>query len=179
MKKYFLLWLAFSLVTVLWLFNGFIYPLLVPSLDARAANGDAFGAVNALFSGLAFAGLIYTILMQREELALQREELRLQREQMAETKEEIAKQADMQEAQVKAMISQIHVSSFQAEILVLEFEAKDSHTTQARHEKVAQIRKISSAINQKGRDLVEEFFPLDIGKTPSERWIEKNENKST
>ena len=32
----------------------------------RGTFGDLFGAVNALFSGLAFAGLIYTIVLQRE-----------------------------------------------------------------------------------------------------------------
>lgn len=41
-----------------------------------------FGAVNALFSGLAFAGLFYAILLQRQELALQREELSLARQEM-------------------------------------------------------------------------------------------------
>jgi Na+/H+ antiporter NhaC len=33
--------------------------------------GDKFGAVNALFSGLAFAGIIITVYMQKEELSLQ------------------------------------------------------------------------------------------------------------
>jgi hypothetical protein len=42
----------------------------------RGTFGDMFGAVNSLFSGLAFAGIIYTILLQRNELELQREELR-------------------------------------------------------------------------------------------------------
>ena len=37
--------------------------------------GDMFGAVNALFSGLAFAGIIVAIMMQREDLKLQQEEL--------------------------------------------------------------------------------------------------------
>ncbi len=37
--------------------------------------GDTFGALNALFSGLAFVGLIYAILLQRQELRLQRHEL--------------------------------------------------------------------------------------------------------
>lgn len=40
---------------------------------ARGAFGDKFGAINALFSGLAFAGLITTILLQRRELAETRE----------------------------------------------------------------------------------------------------------
>ena len=34
-----------------------------------------FGAVNALFTALAFAGLIYTVLLQRDQLALQQREI--------------------------------------------------------------------------------------------------------
>lgn len=37
--------------------------------------GDTFGALNALFSGLAFAGVIVTILIQKSELKLQRDEM--------------------------------------------------------------------------------------------------------
>lgn len=55
--------------------------------------GDTFGALNAVFTGLAFAGLIFSIMqqrrdlrMQREELALQRQELRLQREEQVNTR---------------------------------------------------------------------------------------------
>ena len=44
--------------------------------------GDTFGGLNALFSGLAFAAVVVTLLTQREELKLQRKELRLQREEM-------------------------------------------------------------------------------------------------
>lgn len=48
----------------------------------RGTFGDMFGAVNALFSGLAFAGLIYTIAVQRQELALQRDALKMQTEEL-------------------------------------------------------------------------------------------------
>jgi len=41
----------------------------------RGTFGDMFGAVNALFSGFAFAGIIITIILQSRELKLQREEL--------------------------------------------------------------------------------------------------------
>jgi hypothetical protein len=41
----------------------------------RGTFGDMFGAVNALFSGLAFACIFYSLLQQREDLRLQREEL--------------------------------------------------------------------------------------------------------
>ncbi len=41
----------------------------------RGTFGDMFGSINALFSGLALAGIILTILLQRKELKLQRQEL--------------------------------------------------------------------------------------------------------
>jgi hypothetical protein len=41
----------------------------------RGTFGDMFGSINSLFSGLALAGIILTILLQRKELKLQRKEL--------------------------------------------------------------------------------------------------------
>lgn len=64
----------------------------VPDENTRGTFGDQFGVVNALFSGLAFAGLIYTIILQRRDLALQREDLRLQREELALTRHEMEEQ---------------------------------------------------------------------------------------
>jgi hypothetical protein len=52
-----------------------------------------FGAVNALFSGLAFAGLIYAILLQREELEFQRQELIETRAELKGQKEHLAAQS--------------------------------------------------------------------------------------
>jgi len=58
----------------LWILN---YYLLKDLKEAdRGTLGDMFGSVNALFSGLALAGIILTILLQHKELKLQREELR-------------------------------------------------------------------------------------------------------
>lgn len=59
--------------------------LIAPAI--RGQFGDMFGVVNALFSGLAFAGIIYTILLQREELAAQRKELRLTRHEFKQQNE--------------------------------------------------------------------------------------------
>jgi len=50
------------------------------NIAAAGAFGDKFGAVNSIFSGLAFGGIIFTILLQKKELRLQREELRETRE---------------------------------------------------------------------------------------------------
>lgn len=48
--------------------------------DSAALFGDSFGAINALISALAFAGVIVTFYLQRKELDLQRQELKAQRE---------------------------------------------------------------------------------------------------
>lgn len=54
--------------------------------------GDLFGSINALFSGLAFAGLIYTIILQKKELSLQRDELSSTRIEIQGQKEQLEKQ---------------------------------------------------------------------------------------
>lgn len=67
--------------------------------DDRGTFGDMFGAVNALFSGFAFAGLIYTIAVQRQELSLQREAIEMQTEELKLQREETARSADQLEDQ--------------------------------------------------------------------------------
>lgn len=52
--------------------------------NKSGAFGDTFGAINSLFSSLAFGALIYTIILPSNELKIQREELILTREQLTE-----------------------------------------------------------------------------------------------
>lgn len=47
--------------------------LIHTQVTHRGTFGDMFGAVNALFSGLAFAGVIITMIMQRDEMSESRE----------------------------------------------------------------------------------------------------------
>lgn len=68
------------------------WPISELSISASGVFGDSFGVLTSLFSGLAFAGLIITILMQRDELALQRQELNLTREELSGQKEEMKAQ---------------------------------------------------------------------------------------
>lgn len=64
---------------------GYAVFRVFPDWPTRGQFGDVFGSVNALFSGLAFAGFIYTVFLQREELALQRNELELTRQELHRT----------------------------------------------------------------------------------------------
>jgi hypothetical protein len=68
-------------------------------MDVRGQFGDIFGGVNALFTGLAFAGIIYTILLQRHELEVQRTELRLNTEElMRATEAQVAQVSRLEES---------------------------------------------------------------------------------
>lgn len=79
------------IVTGLWLLSGWA----LYSRQDRGTFGDMFGAVNALFSGLAFATLIYTIFLQRKELSLQRQELSLTRNELEGQKLQLSAQNDV------------------------------------------------------------------------------------
>jgi len=79
---------ALCFVVIVWLFTR--YSLVNDS--QRGTFGDMFGGANALFSGLAFVGLIYAILLQRQELSLQRQELKATRKELKGQREEQEKQ---------------------------------------------------------------------------------------
>jgi hypothetical protein len=81
--------------------------LIPPNVTAFGVFGDSFGILSALFNGLAFAGLIITILLQREELQLQRAELAGQREEMS-------KLAAAQAASEQALREQARLSALAA-----------------------------------------------------------------
>ena len=66
-------WWSVIGVLVVWALTFFLF--FMDKSDERGQFGDMFGAVNALFSGFAFAGLIITLILQRRELELQRDEL--------------------------------------------------------------------------------------------------------
>ena len=54
---------------------GYLYIYYYTKNEAAAGQlGDTFGVINSLFAGLAFAGLVYTILLQRKELKETRDE---------------------------------------------------------------------------------------------------------
>lgn len=66
----------------------------IEGLDKQGQFGDMFGALTALFSGFAFAGMITAIVLQTKELSYQREELEL-------TRSELTRTADAAQQQVE------------------------------------------------------------------------------
>ncbi len=88
-----LIWFVIAIVAMFSIYSVAIL-LLYPDLRDRGLLGDQFGGLNSLFAGLAFAGLIYTIHLQRRELSLQRKELELTREELVGQREQLEGQKE-------------------------------------------------------------------------------------
>ena len=58
------LWLTFLVIIFLWGMSIIVLFWLFPDIGVRGQFGDTFGAVNALFAGLAFAGIIFAIILK-------------------------------------------------------------------------------------------------------------------
>jgi hypothetical protein len=102
-----LIWLVtlIPLTFMLWLIGGWWLPATFGDKNQLGIFGDRFGAINALFSGLAFAGLIVAIMLQRRELELQRRELR-------DTRDEFRRQRQQMEAQNLTLRRQTFENTF-------------------------------------------------------------------
>lgn len=74
------LYILFSIILLIWVLSLIVLRWKYPAISLRGPFGDSFGAINSIFSGLALAGIIYTIFLQKKELSLQRQELRDTRE---------------------------------------------------------------------------------------------------
>ena len=81
--------LLFPGIIILWGISIIVLCRLLPDIGERGQFGDSFGAVNALFSGFAFAGVIYAIILQKRELELQREELEATRTEIRGQREQL------------------------------------------------------------------------------------------
>lgn len=83
------LWLGFPAISIIWFgYCWFGYKLFPANLGPDLS----FDRLNTLFSGLAFWGVIWAILLQKRELSLQRRELELTRQEVRGQKEQLAEQ---------------------------------------------------------------------------------------
>jgi hypothetical protein len=103
-------------VVVLWALTPVVISHVYPDLAHRGQAGDLFGSINALFSGLAFAGVIVAILLQREELELQRHEI-------AANRVELARAATAQEESREALRKTIYAQAYKTAMDILQADA--------------------------------------------------------
>lgn len=94
-KKWVLPLTGFALVIGVWLhFGGYS--------KAMGDGQDKFDSLNSLFAGLAFVGMLCTLFMQRQELALQRDELKMTRHELHKTAEANQKSAEIARRNLRA-----------------------------------------------------------------------------
>jgi len=89
------LFLVLAVIVIQTCYYFFVQTNII-GLDKQGQFGDMFGALTALFSGFAFAGMITAIVLQTKELGYQREELAL-------TRKELIGSRTAQEQQAKAL----------------------------------------------------------------------------
>ena len=98
-------WLI-GVIAVYILYFCVIWGTELPAGWKRGQFGDSFGAISALFAGLAFAGVIWAILLQQRELGLQREELGLQRKNVELQRENLKTQQEILRVQRRELQEQ-------------------------------------------------------------------------
>lgn len=140
--------LCLALVVVLWVAMGALPILVLDKLENAAYFGDMFGASAALFSGLAFAGVIIAILLQRQELRIQRRELILQRKELRLTRQEHSRSALAQEQSQMALADQVLSLELSAKLNALQslvdacgYEMQQYTTGSSPHRKVVEKQK--------------------------------------
>ena len=131
--------------SLLWAVTRYWYP--IPSTASEF--GDSFGAANTLFSALAFAFLIVTVIMQKNELSLQRQEL-------SETRKELRKSAAAQDSSQKALNIQVRIMAKQAMLASYQslYQAHLPNTTSMRVDN--RTKKIATANCSKYIALIEQ-----------------------
>lgn len=111
------------LIIVIWVLSIVAVNLLLPKIinltswTDRGVFGDSFGGINALFSGLAFAGALYAIFLQRTDLEEQQKanekqasEITEQTKAIAEQTKSIANELLEHEKQTRELARQIRLS---------------------------------------------------------------------
>jgi hypothetical protein len=146
-------------IVSLWFGSYLIIDRVFPDLQSAGFFGNSFGAIQALFSALALAGIGLAILIQNRELALQRMDLRT-------TREEISRQTEQFEGQKIQFESQKLQFELQNETLIQQrFENTFFHLMTLHHEIVGSIadRKTEKgeAVEMRGRAVfASAYIPL-------------------
>jgi len=103
---------VFIIVTAVWFVSFNVISYLFGKPNDAGSTGDLFGAVGALFSGWAFVGILWAILLQRKSLQIQHNDL------MASLKE--MKQArEAHEESVETLRKQVEITRIQTRVEIL------------------------------------------------------------
>lgn len=112
-SKMILVGIVFILCAIsLWAVSIIVIPRYFPEMTQRGQFGDSFGAVTSLFSGLAFAGVIWAILYQKKAIEQQQEQIKIQAKELGLQRKELENTREEMEGQKLATRKQNFESSF-------------------------------------------------------------------
>ena len=120
----------------IWFIGGALLWFGFPNWETRGNFGEMFGVVEALFSGLAFAGIIYTILIQQKELSVQSRELARQRMLFEHQKESTVIQTRIQALLTLINLDQLKLKAIQEGTYLFASDEERSQAEQALHENI-------------------------------------------
>ncbi|MGA0384222.1 MAG: hypothetical protein ACO3L1_04400 [Flavobacteriaceae bacterium] len=118
-----------GLTIAVWFFSAIAIMYFIDDWGARGTFGDLFGAVNALFSGLAFAGLLYSLLENKRQIMAQQEELMLNRQELLKARKIQEKTEKAIEAQVSQMKNTARLSGLNTLVNYFTAKINDSNST--------------------------------------------------
>ena len=144
-------------IIAIWIIATVIIWFVFKDWSKSGTFGDTFGAINSLFSGLALAGIIYTIYLQKTELSLQRKELEY-------TRLELKRTADAQESSGKLMTEQLRINNFP----LIDYRVENDVNKRA-------SIKIINLIDKPAYDLdIWIYLTTDIKSIPLDRFLNEN-----
>ncbi len=97
-------------IILTWAGSAALTILMIDNWSDRGTFGDLFGGINSLFSGLALAGLLYTIISSKDDIDRQREEIELNRKELIKSRKTQEKSERALEEQVNQMRISIKIS---------------------------------------------------------------------
>ena len=125
----------------IWFLSAIGIMFFLDNWSDRGTFGDLFGAVNALFSGLAFAGLLYSLIENRKQISSQQEELLINRKELLKARKIQEKTEKAIEAQVAQMRNTARLSGLNTLVNYFTKTINDSKTSPEEVESAIEKRK--------------------------------------
>lgn len=169
LKENFPFWVC--VVAALVVVSGICISIILP-WEQRGIFGDMFGMVTALFTGIAFAGIVVTMYQQRSVLESQRNELELQRSELELQRKGIDETCNALKSQNEKMVQvRDNMEEQQKTSKLLCFEGMFSQFLRE-HREILNGLSSADTTNTKGVDvlvLFQKFIktnPAEINKIP-------------
>lgn len=147
-------------IVLVWALSGLLTMVYLDEWSHRGTFGDLFGAINSLFSGLALAGLVYSIYSSRQEIQLQREEIELNRKELIKSrrtqeKSEKALEAQVEQMRIASKLSGINTLITYYSGVIANPEKPEEVREKAREQRRELIKEIDGLIDRLGDEDVE------------------------